>query len=307
MPEELKILSPYSQVINDLFENFDINSVSKKLRDAMYQSYTEEYMTSLDFIKSKDDFKDFLEQNKKNLIKENKENGVVVYPVKEVVRRITTAIPLIKEEQFITVVHNQIYSIKVVKIPEFWVQPTFTYIPDVYMNLRILDDKMNAYGYIRVRQQRKKDNEGRQWWFAIYNPDPSCSENMRDEIDGFFRLFHYAPEIFRDDILEKGLVPSYGGRTYLYPDKRVFFYAGDKKKPYRLTTEFQNMMLAISFKTRKKYPMWSGYYDVFELDMDKLPANVKIFWDPNADDCVYFNIPILPDYLILREDKSRTF
>lgn len=312
--EELRINSPYCQALNDLFEHFDINSVLKTLRDKMYQSYTQSYMTHVAFIDDEDDMsvEQALKESEEQSLNENSKQKVTVYPVKYTIERITNgSIPDMKLSQFKTVDNNGIKSIEIDDIPEFWIQPVFSYVPDVYMNIRIVDDLMKEYGYIRVRQQKKTDENGRQWWFVIYNPDPRGMEDIRHRLSMFY-LLHYTPEFNRDSILENGLLPSHGGRTYTYPDKRVFFYAAKKTfdihiDPFVLPEKMTKMMKSVARSTKKKHPDWSGYFDVFELNTGKLPENVKVYWDPNAQSCMYLNIPIPADYLILREEESRMF
>ena len=182
----------------------------------------------------------------------------------------------------------------------------FVIVPDSNINVRILDDKMNECGYVNVRKQLRFDSEQRRWWFSIYNPNPKFMDDIRDNLDRN-RLFHYTPEFNRDSIIDSGLIPSNGGRTYLYPDKRVFFEVTSMSNPYKFNIEYLKMMHGISEKTHKNEYMFSGYFDCFELDISKLPDNVKIYWDPNHRDGVYINCHIEPEWLIFREKRSRTF
>lgn len=304
--EELRINSPYCQAIVDLLDNFDINSIPDEDLEWMYRSYTDSYMTSLEFIEPDDNIKDIVKDSKKSILKEQKENGVRIYPVSEVVERLTSSLPM-KKKQFITVSNNGIENLEIDMIPDFWVQPIAVSVPNVYMNLGIVDERMMGYGYVRVRKTKKVDKNGKVWWFVIYNPDPRGAENIRDIIEDFCRFLHLTPNFNTASILKNGLRTSKGGRVYTYPDERVFFYAPSFKNPFNYTNEFRTMMRSISRHTKKEHPEWDGYFDVIELMIREIPEDIKVFWDPNRTDCVYLNIPIEPKYLKLRKERSVKF
>lgn len=305
--EELRINSPYCQALNDLFEHFDINSVPKKLRDRMHQSFTKTYMSTLDFIDSGEDtIEDFIEQGKK-ILKESKENGLDVFPLKEAVSQVINRIPMIETIQFKTVSNNGIESLSIDNVPDFWVQPAFSFIPDVYMNLSIVDEIMSYYGYIRVRKTRKLDKEGRSWWYIVYNPDPKDAENVYRLLVKNHILLHLTPDFNTQSILQNGLIPSHGGRTYEYPDERVFFYVTDYYHPFKFKYKFKRMMGGITKKEKANHPQWDEYFDIFELLLHEMPADTKIYWDPNAQDGVYLKLPIQPKYLDLHKDRRQKF
>ena len=305
--EELKIQQPDCQALNDLFNNFDINSIPKEKRDAMYKSYTKDYIMSLEYYDEDDDVNEILESNKILFEDENEYEDKKILPVALAIEKIRNDIPSLSEEQFITIKNNGIESLRIDShIPIFWTQPIFSYIPDEYINIKIIDEKMMECGYINVRKEQRKDEDRRLWWLIIYNPNPDYMDDIRDVLDSY-RLLHYTPEYNRDSILDSGLVPSKGGRTYFYPDARVFFIVTDKKRPFRFTNAYLKMMRNVSLKLKKKDRMFSGYFDCFELDMFKLPEGIKVFWDPNHEDGVYLNYHLEPDWLILHEDKSREF
>ena len=290
--EEITIQSPYCQAMNDFMDNFDINSVPEKDRQWMFVSYTQEY---LDSISGEDDTEDV--QDVQAALNEGLGEKLAkrVRPVREVIELLLGMFEHMKDIQFRTVTNNGIKSVKLDNVPVFWIQPVGIYVPDSEMNLHIIDEKMAEFGYIRVRLQKKTDLDRKTWFFVIYNPNPKFMEDVRNNIEAF-GFYHLSPEFNHDSIMENGLEPSHGGRTYTYPDKRVFFYVMYKKHEY--TPAFVRMMTSVSRSTRKKNPYFSGIFNAYKLDVSKLPKDVKMFWDPNAQDCVYFNIPIPADWLI---------
>lgn len=162
---------------------------------------------------------------------------------------------------------------------------------------------MKQGGYVRTRCTLHKEKNDREWYFVVYNPDTKYLKSVRDLLL-YDRFIHYSPEFNRDDILETGLVPSNGGRTYTYPDERVFFYVYSSGG---LSDSYRKMMRAISTKEKQRDSSFSGYFDCYELDTRKLPESVKIYYDPNADDCVFLTTHIKPEWLILKERYSRMF
>lgn len=291
MIEEIKLQSPYCQALNDFMSDFDINSVPKKEREWMFVSYTQEY---LDSVSVEDDSEE--EIHVEDVLNEGLASELAkrVRPVREVIELLTEMFERMKDIQFRTVSNNGIQSIKMENIPVFWIQPVGVYIPDSEMNLHIIDEKMTEFGYVRVRYQKKFDQNRNPWYFVIYNPNPKFMKDVRNNIDAF-GFYHLSPEFNHDSIMEDGLKTSRGGRTYTYPDERVFFYVMYKKHEY--TPAFVRMMTAISKNIKKKEPYFSGIFNVYKLNVDMLPADVKMFWDPNAQDCVYFNVPIPADAL----------
>lgn len=303
MLKEFEILSVNDAVFKDAFKNFDINKIPKDTRDVLYKSYTNSYMMSIE-CDDEETAKEILAESADTRKKHEDIIEKSLYPLKDVVEGLTGMIPEMRPEQFITFKINGIESLKIIDIPNFWVQPVISFVPDKAMNIAIINEMMTDYGYINVRQYKQTDEENREWWVVIYNPNPKFMKDVRN-ILRVVRLIHYSPEFNRDDILENGLLPSKGGRTYLYPDERVFFYVTNMR--LELSGRYISMMKNISKKVKKEHRDFSGYFDMFELMTDRLPENVKILYDPNMDSCVYLSVNVPAEWLVFDENFSREF
>lgn len=309
--EELRLYSPFSPVIDDLERHAAeyINSFSDSEREEMYKSYTDDYIQNREDYEFGDTVEKLLEEseNDRNTSKRSGsafDDKKKIYPVKFVIEHITGVYNALKKEQFSTICHNNIRSIKISDIPEFWIQPIVSYIPDEGINIRIIDDELNSYNYVRTRLSAFKDKNGNRWFFAVYNPNPKYMPDVREQLL-LDRLIHYSPEYNHDDIMDTGLIPSKGGRTYMYPDERVFFYVYATHGS--LDPKYVNMMSGISNKIKKNDNTFSGIFNCYELDVRKIPKDVKILYDPNADNCVYLNIHIQPEWIKYQEDMWREF
>lgn len=293
-PIELKLYDAYCPAVQDWLDTFDINTVPNYMRNRLWKSYES------DFLLTHYDYEDGM--TAKQIIKESRElyentkKPRRVYAVKDVIRNITGVIGDLKEEQFRTVSHNGIDSLWIKDVPNFWIQPVYGYIPDADdLNIHVIDSKMLTYGYVRVRtsEQYEKRNE-RKWWLLVYQPDPKYMPDVRHMITQA-NLLHFSPEKYHDDIREEGLIPSRGGRTYLYPNERIFFYVRNNVNP--LEDAFMDMMRGIYRKEKRKDPMMSNIYDCWRLLMKKVPQSAKVYYDPNEDECIYLTIHIEPEWL----------
>lgn len=309
MEYELKLFSPDSIVMKRLETDASdyINSFTKEERDEMYQSYYD------DFLMNENKTGDFRTVEKilessgrhgrsgRNITERHR----AVTPVSIVVEEMTGEFNDLQKRQFRTIKHNGIESVNISRIPEFWIQPVAAYIPDKSVNLDIIDSKMEGYGYVRTRLTEVRDEDRRQWYFAVYNPNPEYMPDVRSQIRNY-RLLHFSHEKNHDSIMETGLVSSTGGRTYMYPDKRVFFYVYPLKRG-EYSDSFRKMMGGIARKEIKADRDFSGIFNCYELDLDSVPENIRILYDPNAEDCIYLNAHIEPEWFKYKEDMWEEF
>lgn len=301
MRTELKIFSDKCPAMQSLASNAEqyINEFPDDLRKIMFQSYEADYLMSQEFYDSDMTLDDIINEDyQPKSSGPDVSIGKNVIPVAKTVQELIRTIPALKYRQFRTISHNDIESIRIQEIPEFWIQPIASYIPAESMNIEIIDHEMDVHGYVRTRLDIIKDKYGKPWYFAIYNPDPKLMPDVRHMLKSMI-LLHYSPEFNHDDIMETGLIPSHGGRTYTYPDSRVFFYV--KHPRLDLSNAYMRMLGSIVKKEKSKHRDFSGIMNQYELILDRVPKEVKIYYDPNADDCIYLNTHVEPDWLEYNE------
>lgn len=296
-PFELMLYRPDCKAITDWFDSFDINTVPEKVRDEMYCSYDEAYMIAFPYY---DDIETYLKESCDFSDDENYQ----VSPVKKVLENITAAVSYIKKEQLFTTFNNKIWSIGLANIPDFWVAPVCGYAPETGHNMDIIDQLMEDDGYVCVMKKEIRDREGRSWFKFLYNPDPKFAKNIRDVIS-VNKLVHFSQDFNAENIVKHGLIPSYGDRTFTYPDERVFFYIWNEPA-VRPGRRFRRMMHTVSEEIKKNFPEFSRKFCMFRLKRGVLPDDVKVYYDPNAPDCVYLNIQIKPEWLV-QSDKYIKF
>lgn len=309
MLEEYRLFEPNGPEVEAMMQ-FDINVIPKTMREKIYSSYVDMYMDRYMCFRDWDPtitIKQALEESYKHPKRSQKSKATYarVESSVTVVQNLLKKYMFMHELQFKTYFNNNVYSLSVDCVPIWWVEPILSIIPDFPYNVDILDKEMSNYGYDKVRQQKKKDKDGNSWYYVVYHPKPERMVNVRDLL---WRksFYHYSPEKFHDDIMENGLIPSNGGRTYLYKDKRIFFYVWEHNP--EIDDDFYDMMRGIANKEKKADRYFSGIFNCYQLDVPKLPdQDFKMFYDPNQKDCVYVNIHIPSEALIYLEDESLEF
>ena len=184
----------------DFVDNFDINSIPEDVRNSWIKSYTRAYLSGLDR-----DYEnvEYVLQEFANMTK-TPDDKIAIYPVREVINLLKEKYDF-KDEQFYVTNFNNVSAFKIYDIPVFMTEPISVIVPNVYMNIAIIDEEIKNCGYYKIRMSKKKDNAGKEWYVLGYNP--IRQDNIRKMIEGF-RWLHLSPTFNRKEIYETGLVLS---------------------------------------------------------------------------------------------------
>ncbi len=279
--------SSYIDLICNWVDSFDINSVPLSLRKQWHFSYERAFLASMEA-----DYENPLDYINESI----NEDEIEVEPLMQVVRHFVSTYNM-NLEQFVIANHNGVESLRVYDVPVFSMNPFGCIAPKAgRYNLDIIDKEMTERGYYRIRTSIKEDNAGLQWYVIGYNPVRQV--DIYDAVK-YFHWIHFSPCIFRKSILENGLMPSSGNNTFRYLNDRVYFYVYDFR--YKLTMQFKKMMHQKSIEVKKQYPEWTGEFDAFEIDKDKLKKKYRLYYDPNVDSCVYVTEKIPSETLQIRK------
>ena len=255
-------------------DEFDINKIPLDTRKKWHRSYTRAYLSSLDA-----DYEDpskYLKESDSNTT-----NDIIVKPVIEVVERLISTYNMSKE-QFVVTTFNGVYAAKIYDIPVFSTNPFGVIIPNDNINIGIIDSEMKKDGYYRIRTNKKKDNDGMEWYILGYNPIKQL--NIYDAIK-YFHWLHFSPSIFRKKIQSNGLELSDGNEMFKYYESRVYLYIYDLR--YQISDDFKKIMHSKAKSIKNEHPEWDGTFDEFEIIKTKMPKNTEMFFDPNVSSCVY--------------------
>ena len=109
--------------------------------------------------------------------------------------------------------------------------------------------------------------------------------------DAWKKLYHWTPNCFVDSILKEGLKPMNNNERFKFPP-RVYLLA-DILDEYSLTHGW-------IFCDANNIEKNDGNYTCFEINIEDLPMDIKIYDDPMSTWSVYTESPIPPEYLKIK-------
>ena len=113
-------------------------------------------------------------------------------------------------------------------------------------------------------------------------------EKVYDEkMVGFDILYHITPIERIERIKKQGLSPKSNSKRSYHPERIYFSYDEDELR------EIKDQL----FKSEVNKERLSGEYVVIEVNINKLPKQIKLYSDPNFSDGVYTYDSIPPQYL----------
>ncbi len=260
----------------DFVDNFDINSIPEDVRKSWIKSYTRAYLSGLD--RDYENVEDVLQESAK--MTETPDDEIAIYPIQEVIDILKEKYDF-KDEQFYVTNFNNVSAFKIYDIPVFMTEPISVIVPNVYMNIAIIDEEIKNCGYYKIRMSKKKDAAGKEWYVLGYNP--IRQDNIRKMIEGF-RWLHLSPTFNRKEIYETGLVPGPGNDNFTYKDDRIFLFI---QRNFDISERNKKIMFSKARDIKKKHPDWDGTFDVYSVDCFKVSMKQEFFYDPNIKDSVY--------------------
>ena len=157
-------------------------------------------------------------------------------------------------------------------------------IPDIGNNVKIINSDMDKMGYF-VGQEYKTPNG---WVQVHYEPkvQKDETENIKKETSV---LYHLTPYYNVENIKRFGLIPKNANLMFNYPE-RVYCMM-DKVS----NDEFVELGNGLSYQNTDSRN--DGHYVLLMIMLDRLPNDIKFFYDPNMEYAVYTNKPIPSEYI----------
>lgn len=198
------------------------------------------------------------------------------YPVDKTVEYISSYFDFIPEqiEVYKSEAENNIFHIIV-------------YIPVINDNLKLLEKAMSLCGYYLGWPKREKIIEG-QFNKLQFEPMIQKDESkiIRKEED---KLLHLTPYYNVGKIKHIGFSPRSKNYVFEYPG-RVYFMRGSTDE--ELIKSFGERLC-----TKNKSEGNNGEYALITIDINKIPENVKMYYDPNFTFGIYVTENIKPNVI----------
>lgn len=156
-----------------------------------------------------------------------------------------------------------------------------------------ITNRMNSCGYF-LCQNYKAHPTIKNVGAIVF--EPKFTNDVSEEVRESCRyLFHCTPTKYVQKIMKNGLIPKSKNTLYLYPD-RIFLMKGDTLKSHQ-----KEVLKAVQY-IRNLGISFEDKYSLLTIDVSKIPDDVMMYNDPNAEDAifVYDNIP--PSAIVKVED-----
>ena len=292
--------------LEQYFDSFDIMSIPLETRKKWYKSYEEADILFNDLYMSTPEENPFdfelnsfsqKEQTKKYIGESklhddlDKEGLFMTLSCRDAIEELIEKYE-IDENQFVILKLNHDEICKIKNLPITYRGNSFAIIPDIGLNISIVDRTMKRYGYARVHTRKYKDSLG--WWATVlYNPiNPTDITTFIKKCN--YKLLHYTPAFNHESIMKNGLLPS-KDKIFDFKQKRLYLYVFDMKTP--LTDSFKRILRNMSANLKRQDRNFDCKFIKYVVDTNKLPENIKFQVDPNLEECAFTTSPIAVDYI----------
>lgn len=148
-----------------------------------------------------------------------------------------------------------------------------------------IKNSMNSCGYV-FSDGIKKNN------VQYLNFEPKFSTDISEDIKCNYQyLYHATPSIYVDKIMKIGLTPKTKNSLGNYPD-RIYMTIGNdlSQEDLMLFGALQNLRANNNIYDNNEY-------SIIQIDVKKLPNNIKMYIDPRANNAVFTYDNIKPECL----------
>lgn len=173
---------------------------------------------------------------------------------------------------------------------------------DLDENKNIIIEAMNGCGWTIAKSGKKSMND--KVWIAM-SFDPMYQSDVTSEALSFNYLFHITPSYNVPSINNVGLIPRSENRFFQYPD-RLHVIKGN-------LSERQIYTIGIQLCRANNKVENDGNYTLYAIDTNKIPENVRFYYDPRYAGGYYTKMSIPKDCLEIigkvnfNTDKEITF
>ena len=149
----------------------------------------------------------------------------------------------------------------------------------------------NLCRYLLSLKQTRHDGKEMRLHF-----EPKFEDDVTKMVNNEKFLVHASPHFNRDKILKMGFLPKTKNTFFNYPE-RVYFFLG--------SNGIDNIINVVkNINNVKSSEYINGTYDLYLIDVSKIPVKVRFYVDPNANGCV-FTTDVIPSSAILRIRRQK--
>lgn len=272
----------YLSIIDEYLEKFDINSIPEEIRNEQYIDYEPIF----NFV-NRNNREWVLDENEEFLYESQED--VNIQSIREVFNRLKNYYHIYDKYQFEVLSPNNVSIVNVLKIPKYYEGVGIITLANVKKNVDIIIKEFAMSGYKMVREKIKTDNNNREWITLVFNPIKQ--EPLSTQIRRHCRYVYHSTPVDKYELIEeKGYItPQNAKRVYDYPEPRIYLYTSNPEDD-----DYINMMKNTTTNRQRKDRNFDGDYYLLEISTRKLPDDMQLFYDPNANNehFVFVTLPI---------------
>lgn len=266
----LKKLMNFEDNVDDDIIKF-INNIPYELRKDVQEDFFSYIFESVDFESPISDFNEVDDFDKD-----------IIYTLEEVVKLMTEKYGG-KYKNFFNIKRKTNHNVKcILYLPQF---PEF---------LKSVEKDMKILNWFIGTSEDIIDESGFKW--RVYQFEPYNQKNEASTIRKYQYLYHLTSLIWLESILKNGIIKrsstNYNPKHFAYPE-RIYLVEGshDEETMYKLAqTLYRNK--------RRDNRFASSKYAILKIDINCIPENVPMFYDPNYMYGVFVEENISSDTII---------
>lgn len=160
--------------------------------------------------------------------------------------------------------------------------------PEKYSYTDDIIKDMDKLGYFLCR---KEDGIYRMQKWRVMSFEPKEQPDIRTEITSSTRIYHVTPATNLVSIMKTGLVPKSSDKVdygFAYPSRVYLMTVNDMAVVHKLACT-----LFYGNKSSEEILEADDRYAIIELNIDKIPVNIHMFYDSCCEDAIFVrdNIP----------------
>lgn len=156
-----------------------------------------------------------------------------------------------------------------------------TVVADIEENLQMVNDDMDKAGYF-LGFRKTLNIKGMQWQIVQF--EPMFEFDQTESLKKYNIAYHWTPQYNLQSILDDGFIPKTINKGFNYPP-RIYFLNGAAPND-------EIMKLGENLCIVNKNLENDGNYVLIKINTEKIPENVKFYFDPSMPNAMYTIDPI---------------
>ena len=147
-------------------------------------------------------------------------------------------------------------------------------------NDKIIEDDMKKMGYFLGHKGDVQEIQGMSFQVLQFEPYSQIQNDETFNVKNRYKhLYHWTPEYYLNDILQKGLIPNHQNKMFNYPH-RIYLMKGDSN-----LYEMKNLGQQLCFVNTDQRN--NGKYILLKINLCDIDDSVHFYYDSNSEIGVY--------------------